>query len=154
VVGGVTGLLVGRIIARRDVRIPIVLGGVVGGLALALLGQVTERWQLYVVYAVFALGFSGSGLIPVTTVVARWHRVKRAVALSVASTGLSVGGIVLTPLAKWLIDDRGLAAATPVLGVVWIVIIVPFALLLVRPDPERLGWLPDGEAASPTAEPV
>ena len=117
VVGGVTGLFVARLIARRDVRIPIVAGAILGGVSLALLGQVEERWQLYVVYAVFALGFSGAGLIPVTTVVTRWYHVRRSVALSVASTGLSAGGIVLTPAAKWLIDDRGLAAATPILGV-------------------------------------
>ena len=86
-------------------------------------------------YAVFALGFSGAGLIPVTTVVTRWYHARRSVALSVASTGLSAGGIVLTPAAKWLIDDRGLAAATPILGVVWLVGILPFALWLVRPDP-------------------
>ncbi len=52
-----------------------------------LLGQVEERWQLYAVYAVFALGFAGAGLIPVTTVVTRWYHVRRSVALSVASTG-------------------------------------------------------------------
>src|SRR5829696_2783214 len=154
VVAGVTGLYVGRMIARRDVRIPIVIGGIVGGVALALLGQVEERWQLYIVYAVFAVGFAGAGLIPVTTVVARWYHIKRSVAISVASTGLSVGGIVLTPLAKWLIDERGLSVATPILGTVWVLVIVPFALLLVRPDPERLGWLPDGEATSATTRPV
>ena len=76
-----------------------------------MLGHVEERWQLYLVYAVFALGFAGAGLIPVTTVVTRWYHVRRSVALSVASTGLSAGGIVLTPLAKWLIDDRGLAVS-------------------------------------------
>ncbi len=145
VVGGITGLFVARLIARRDVRIPIVGGAIAGAVSLALLGQVEERWQLYVVYGVFALGFSGAGLIPVTTVVTRWYHVKRSVALSVASTGLSAGGIVLTPAAKWLIDDRGLSAGTPILGAVWLVGILPFALWLVRPDPVRLGWRPDGE---------
>ncbi len=145
VVGGVTGLYVGRIIARRDVRLPIVGGAIAGSVSLALLGQVNERWQLYLVYAVFALGFSGAGLIPVTTVVARWYHTKRSVALAVASTGLSAGGILLTPLAKWLIDDRGLADATPILAVIWLFGIAPFALWLVRPDPEHLGWRPDGE---------
>ena len=145
IVGGVSGLLVARVIARRDVRIPIVAGGILGGVSLAVLGQVQERWQLYLVYAVFALGFSGAGLIPVTTVVARWYHVGRSVKLSVASTGLSAGGIVLTPAAKWLIDDRGLAAATPILGVVWVIGIVPIALWFIRPDPAALGWLPDGE---------
>ena len=145
IVGGVTGLYVARLIARRDVRIPIVGGAIVGGVSLALLGQVTERWQLYAVYAVFALGFAGAGLIPVTTVITRWYHTRRSVALSVASTGLSAGGILLTPGAKWLIDDRGLAASTPILGGVWLVGILPFALWLIRPDPAALGWHPDGE---------
>jgi MFS family permease len=145
VVGGVSGLFVARLIARRDVRIPIVGGAIAGAASLAMLGQVEERWQLYLVYGIFALGFSGAGLIPVTTVVTRWYHVKRSVALSVASTGLSAGGIVLTPAAKWLIDDRGLSAATPILGVVWLVGILPFGLWLVRPDPVALGWRPDGE---------
>ena len=145
VVGGIVGLWIARIIAKRDVRVVLVLGGVLGGLALAVLGQVQERWQLYAVYAVFAVGFSAAGLIPVTTVVTRWYHLRRSVALSVASTGLSVGGILLTPLAKWLIDSNGLAASTPILAVIWVAGIVPFALWLVRPDPESLGWRPDGE---------
>ena len=144
VVGGIVGLWIARIIAKRDVRVVLVLGGVLGGLALAVLGQVQERWQLYAVYAVFAVGFSAAGLIPVTTVVTRWYHVRRSVALSVASTGLSVGGIVLTPVAKWLIDNNGLEASTPILAVIWVAGIVPFALWLVRPDPESLGWRPDG----------
>jgi MFS family permease len=154
VVGGLTGLAVARMIARRDVRIPIVAGGILGGASLALLGQVQERWQLYAVYAVFAFGFAGAGLIPVTTVVTRWYHVRRSVALSVASTGLSAGGILLTPAAKWLIDERGLEAATPVLGVVWVIGIVPIAVWFVRPDPAALGWLPDGGRVRVDAVPV
>ena len=160
IIGGVVGLWIARVIARRDVRAVLVFGGVLGALALAVLGQVQERWQLYAVYAVFAVGFSAAGLIPVTTVVTRWYHLRRSVALSVASTGLSVGGIVLTPVAKWLIDRNGLEATTPVLGVIWVVGIVPFALWLVRPSPEALGWRPDGvrvradvAAVAPTGTP-
>ena len=144
IVSGLTGLWVARIIARRDVRIVIVAGGIVGGLALAVLGRVEARWQLYVVYAFFAAGFSAAGLVPVTTIITRWYHIRRSVALSVASTGLSVGGIVFTPFAKWLIDDRGLESATPILGAIWLVGVIPFALWLVRPDPTVLGWQPDG----------
>jgi MFS family permease len=154
VVGGVTGLFVARLIARYDVRVPIVGGAIAGGASLAVLGRVEQRWQLYVVYIVFALGFSGAGLIPVTTVVTRWYHARRSVALSIASTGLSAGGIVLTPFAKWLIDRHGLASATPILGLIWVVGILPFALWLVRPDPARLGWRPDGERVTRHSEVV
>jgi MFS family permease len=149
IVGGVVGVAVARIIARRDVRIVMVAGGVLGGASLFVLGRVDEKWQLYVVYSVLAAGFASAGLVPATTVVTRWYHRRRSVALSVASTGLSVGGIVITPVAKWLIDREGLESATPVLAAVWVVGIVPLALWLVRPDPARLGWLPDGDRVRP-----
>ena len=107
IVGGFVGLVIARFIARYDVRYALVGGGVLGGAALAVLGQVTEQWQLFAVYALFAVGFASAGLVPATTVVTRWFHRRRSVALSVASTGLSVGGIVLTPVAKALLDDRG-----------------------------------------------
>ena len=144
VVGGVFGVWVARWIARYDVRLVIVGGGLVGGFALGVLGQVEQQWQLFVVYAVFAAGWSAAGLIPATTVVTRWFHLKRSVALSVASTGLSVGGIVITPFAKQLLDSRGLAAGTPWLGALFVVGIVPVAWFLVRADPEAEGWAPDG----------
>jgi MFS family permease len=144
VVGGVVGVWVARWIARFDVRLVIVGGGLVGGAALALLGQVEQQWQLFVVYAVFAAGWAAAGLVPATTVVTRWFHTKRSIALSVASTGLSVGGIVITPFAKQLLDSQGLAAGTPWLGALFVVGIVPVGWFVVRADPEAEGWAPDG----------
>lgn len=144
IVGGIVGVWVARWIARFDVRLVIVGGGVVGGLALGVLGQVEQQWQLFVVYAVFAAGWSAAGLVPTTTVVTRWFHAKRSVALSVASTGLSVGGIVITPFAKQVLDSQGLAAGTPWLGALFVVGIVPVGWFLVRADPEAEGWAPDG----------
>ncbi len=144
IVGGALGVWVGSLIARIDVRWVIITGGLVGGGALALLGQVDQEWELFAVYALFAVGFAAAGLVPVTTVVTRWFHTRRSVALSIASTGLSVGGIVLTPIAKGLLDSRGLSAGTPWLGALYVIGVVPVTLLLVRPDPEAIGWAPDG----------
>lgn len=144
-VSGAVGVWVARLIARTDVRYAIVGGGVVGALALAVLGQVQQKWQLYLVYCVFALGSAAAGLVPVTTVVTRWFHARRSVALSIASTGLSAGGMIVTPAAKWLIDRQGLEAGTPWLAAVWFIGVVPAALWLIIPDPASRGWLPDGE---------
>ena len=144
IVGGFVGLGIARVMARRDVRHIVVFGGVLGGVALAALGRVTEPWQLYALYGFFALGWACAGLVPATTVVTRWFHARRAVALSVASTGLSVGGIVITPFAKWLLDSQGLRAGTPWLGVIWVVGIIPITLWLLHPDPAAQGWEPDG----------
>lgn len=144
-VSGLSGLGVARMLQRHDARAVVSAGGVAGAVALALLGQVEQRWQLYLVYSLFALGFSAAGLIPMTTVVTRWYHRKRSIALAVASTGLSVGGIVVTPGTKAFLDRVSLSSATPVLAVLWLVGTVPFALLLIKPEPARYGWMPDGE---------
>lgn len=156
VVGGVVGLWIARLIARFDVRAVIVGGALLGGVSLGALGRVEEQWQLFVGYGIFAVGWSAAGLIPATTVVTRWFHVRRSVALAVASTGLSVGGIVITPFAKRLLDEQGLAAGTPWLGLAFVVGILPAALFLVRPDPQADGWEPDGQrivVGRPTAPP-
>ena len=144
IVGGAAGMWAAKLIARYDVRYVLVGGAVIAGGSLALLGQVQTQWQMFLVYAVFALGYAGAGLVPATTVVTRWFHAKRAVALSVASTGLSVGGIVITPFAKRFIDEYGRAATTPWLGLFLVVTVVPVSWFLVRPDPEAEGWAPDG----------
>jgi MFS family permease len=153
VVGGLFGLFAARLIVRFDVRSVIIAGAFIGGASLAAVGQVTAQWQLYIAYAFFAVGYALCGLVPMTTVVTRWFHQKRSVALSVASTGLSVGGIVITPFAKQLIDDNQLAASTPWLGLAFVVIIVPVTLLLVRPDPVADGFAPDGERLAKGATP-
>lgn len=144
-VGGVTGVWTARLIARHDVRHVVAIGAIVAGIALGLLGYVDRQWQLFVVYGVFAVGWTLGGLVPMTTVVTRWFHVRRGVALSVASTGLSAGGILITPAAKWLLDRQGLQAGTPWLGLVYVAGTVPFTYWLIRPDPAKLGWMPDGE---------
>lgn len=143
-VGGVTGLGVAKMTARYDVRIIIVSGAVLSATCVLLLGQVTQRWQLYVVYALYAVGWVAVGQGPATTVVTRWFHAKRTAALAVASTGMSVGGIVVTPVVKSLVDGRGISGATPWLALLWLVSVVPVTLLLVRPYPQPYGWMPDG----------
>lgn len=94
-------------------------------------------WQLYVLYAVFALGFASAGLVPGTTVVTRWFAERRSVALSVASTGLSVGRILVTPLSARLIGRHGLGDVSPWLGLAFaagILAVMPW----VRPWPRTL----------------
>ena len=148
-VSGLAGVFVARVIDRVDARIVVCVGAVIGAISLALFGQVQSKWQLFVVYAVFAVGWSAAGLVTASTIVTRWFQTRRAVALSIASTGLSVGGIVITPVAKWLLDNRGLTGAAPWLAVIWIIGVVPVTLLWLKPDPHTAGWHPDGIRFSP-----
>ena len=153
-VGGISGLSIAKFIAKRDVRIMIIAGAIVGSGSLYCMRFVDQRWQLFVVYATYALGWSASGVGPVTTVVTRWFHTRRASAIAIASTGLSVGGIVVTPLIKWILDEQGIRNGSPWLAFIWFVGTVPVTLLFLRPSPHAYGWMPDGERVAPGEQPV
>jgi len=81
-VGGVSGIPIAKFIAKHDVRIMIVGGALLASGALLSMRLVTQRWQLFVVYSFYALGWAASGMGPVTTVVTRWFHARRASALA------------------------------------------------------------------------
>lgn len=141
---GIAGVLVGRVIDRVDARYIIVASAIVTAIALSAITLIITTWQLYVFYIVLGFCYGGCGLVTASTIVARWFETKRPQALSVASTGLSLGGIIITPFSAYLIKEMGLAAAGPWLGIAFALGVVPITLLIVRAHPRDLGLLPDG----------
>ena len=138
VVSGVSGMGVARLMERVDVRWVMVAGAAIAGASLAAVGAAQEIWHVWLLYALFGIGNSGISLIPGTTLVTRWFPgANRSVALSVASTGLSTGGIVLTPACAGVIHHLGIGAAMPWFGAVQFLVIVPIALWLVRSWPDE-----------------
>ncbi len=144
-IGGLTGFALARRMEIIDLRWFFLGGGIVGATALYGLRWVDSVPALYLFFALFGIGFGSAGLVPATTLVTRWFDRRRPIAISIASTGLSVGGIVLTPIVAWLINRDGLANAGTWLAVMWLVGIVPIAVLLVRPFPSSMGLRADGE---------
>ena len=118
-----------------------------GGIGLILIGHISEIWHIYVVFAIFGIGFSFSSLVPCTTLVARWFDKKRAIALAITSTGLSFGGMTLTPFAAKMIHVLGLQEATMWFGIIYFIGILPLSMLLIRSDPAVLGLKMDGGIA-------
>jgi MFS family permease len=144
IAGGIGGVISGRLVDRIDARIVIVGGALLGALALSTVGMLREVWQLYLFHIVFGFSHGASGLVPVTTVIARWFSVRRSLAFSIGSTGLSFGGIVVAPFVALAIERYGLAGAAPWMGIAIVLGIVPITLLVLRPRPEAMGLAPDG----------
>ena len=142
--GGVVGLFVAKWVQDYDPRICISAGAIISFLSLTALAHVSAVWQLFIVYGFFGAGFSASSLIPATTLVTRWFRRKRAMALSVASTGLSLGGVVLTPLSILMVESLGFETAAPWIGSMFLVGVIPVAWIYLRESPESMGLHIDG----------
>ncbi|GAB5502546.1 MFS transporter [Pyruvatibacter sp.] len=142
---GFAGMAVGRLIEIYDARYVVAISGALGALVFAFVGSITEVWQLYFFYALFGVLYAGCALVPATTLVARWFARRRAVALSMASTGLSVGGIVFAPVSAWIIQTQGLEIAGHWLAIMFFVGVVPAALFVMRPSPQSMGLRIDGD---------
>jgi cyanate permease len=65
-------------------------------------------------------------------VIARWFEARRPLALSIAATGLSLGGVLITPLAAKLLASEGLGRSGIVFGVAFFVGIVPVVAAALR----------------------
>jgi sugar phosphate permease len=141
---GLSGLLVAYLLERIDPRWTILGGLSLSVTALVLIGRVDSLGQLYAVFALFGCGFSGASLVPGTTLITRWFVTKRSLALAIMTTGLSVGGIALTPLAARILETRGLREGTPWIAALMALCVAPLTLALVRRSPAVLGLLPDG----------
>jgi MFS family permease len=141
---GIAGLIIGSLLERYDVRFIIAFGSLLASVSLGGMGYVTEIWQLYLLYFFFGIGFSASGFLPATTLIARWFDKSRARALSVASTGLSVGGVILTPISASLVANEGIAGASPWLGFLYFAGVFPVCIFVLRSTPSDIGLQADG----------
>jgi len=140
---GVMGLIIGRQIDRYGPKWLLIIGSLTIGSGFVLLVHIKTVWQLYAVYFIMALGFSCTSLVPINTVITNWFIRKRGFAMSLTNTGLSAGGIVLVPMASYLISRWGLATALPVLGATYGVVVM-ISTFFIKQRPSDVNQFPDG----------
>ena len=148
VISGVVTALVGPYVDRRGPIPFLVAGLILTALATALVGLVDTLWQLYLVYTLLALGFGLAGGVSMNAIMTRWFVRRRAQAMSISSTGISVAGVVLPPLGAVLIAAGGLELTAPIFGLV-IALSVPIVVLVMVWDPSQMGLRPDGREPPP-----
>ena len=141
---GVASFLAGPIIDRRGPRRFMITGIVLTAIGAALVGSVEAIWQLYLVYVLMAVAFGMGASVSVSSMLAKWFVEQRAKAISISSTGVSLGGATLVPLGSALVDRGGLELAAPVLGALVVIIALPTLLLVVSTEPGAMGLHPDG----------
>ncbi|MBA7612249.1 L-lactate transporter [subsurface metagenome] len=141
---GVLGIGVGRLTDRYGPRFLATSNGILAGLGLLLMWQANSVWQIYLFYGVIiAIGFA-CFQIPIYSTIPRWFTKKRGTALGITQAGFGLGGMILTPLAQWLISSCGWRQSYLILGLSTLVIATPFAQFM-KHSPQRMGLKPYGE---------
>lgn len=141
---GLLGVAIGRFTDRFGPRWIIIVGAAISGSSFVMLAGVNSLLFFYVAFIVGALGRCGTSQVPVTAAVARWFVTRRSLAMGLASTGISLAGVILVPLTTWLVIAYGWRTTVIFLGVsIWL-LVIPVVWLTMSGTPADRGLEPYG----------
>jgi MFS family permease len=146
VLGAVLILPLARAFERYGPR-PVVLVGM-AAMAAGTIGvaYVDTPWQLYLAFALRAVGWACMSGAALNLLVAPWFERKRGMALSQAFNGASCGGVVIAPLLLFLIAALGFRGGVLATVLIMVATLGPLAAAWLYRGPEALGLRPDGDA--------
>ena len=116
--------------------------------SMAMLASATTVWQLYAAFILMSVGWIGMGTVVIATVVSLWFVRRRGLAISLAYTGASFGGVVATPLLVLLVERSGFTAAMLIAAAITVAVLVPVALAWIGP-PSQMWAGETGEPSQP-----
>ena len=154
-VNGSSQVLMGWLIDRIGGRIVITVAALLLGASVLLMAAANSVFHLIVIYGV-VMSLAAAGLAggPPGAVVVRWFRRKRGAAMSLLTSGGSIGGLVLVPFITYLFLWTNWRSAWLIAGGIVLVLGVPLLYLVLRDDPADLGLQPDGESTFSGGAPV
>ncbi|MGZ6792562.1 MAG: MFS transporter, partial [Mycobacteriales bacterium] len=134
---GLGGTVVGALLDRLDVRAVLAGGAACMAGGLLLLGSASGPLALYAAYLLLGLGQAGAGVVPGLSLITRWYDVqRRKLAMTLASTGLSVGGIAVAPLVARGLRHHPLGEVTTAAALVLLALCLS-AAAAVTPSPTQ-----------------
>ena len=133
-------VVVGGFIDRHGPRGVLTYGVLTMAAAVALLGLITAPWQLFAVYVVMATAWSCLGSTGLSSTLLPWFGRRQGLALTLALTGASVGGMVLVPILVALVQRHSFRFATTAVSVALLAIGLPLVWLVIggRPTPAQV----------------
>ncbi|MEM1200449.1 MAG: MFS transporter, partial [Pseudomonadota bacterium] len=138
---GILAFFAGGLNDRYGPRVVLSVAGTLCGVGYALLSQVTEPWQLFVLFGMFiGVGMATHDVVTLSTI-ARWFHQRRGIMTGVVKVGTAVGQITVPPVAAYLIVLFGWRPALIILGLTAVVMLLIAASLLRSPP------APEGAAA-------
>lgn len=141
---------------RASIRGLICTGATCAGLGFMLISITTAFWQIVVIYGLLIMaGVLLAGPLAAQTLAAKWFGKNRGLAIGLSTTGTSIGGVLMAPLVTLLYQQYGWREAHLMLGMGFIVVIVPLVWLTVRNQPEDKNIEPEAELdLADGAEPI
>ena len=143
---GLYSPLMGYILDRFSIRKVLTVGAVIYGLGLTLLSVVQSFYQFLFIYgALVSLGMVIFGNLSTSKLISNWFRDKIGAALGYAAIGLSFSGVIIPPIAVFLISNFTWRGAYLIFGIFVLVVCSYCAYKFIIDKPEDVNQHPDGK---------
>ena len=130
---GVLAMVGGRLSDRFGPRLVLAVSGILYGVGYALISQVNEPWQLFLIFGtLIGIGLSTHDVVTLSTI-GRWFERRRGVMTGVIKVGTAMGQVAAPPVAAVLILSFGWRNALIVLGLSAIVLLLVAAVAMKNP---------------------
>ena len=133
---GLGGMLMGHFADRLPVRWVALCGALVPGIAFVLLSRMQSMAELYAYHALLGIAGIGAILAPLNSLASQWLVKRPGLAIGLLSAGGAAGQGLIPYFARHLVVTEGWRPAYLTLGLLYVGVMVPLALLL-RNAPRR-----------------
>jgi MFS family permease len=143
--GAIEAPIIGYLVDRLGPRPLMVAAAVLAGIGYISLSWVNGYWGFLAVYlGLISLAYS-AGFIQTPMVVANnWFIRRRARAMTVVGSAVTIGGTLITPLLAAVVTGWGWRWGAFWVGCTFLFVCVPLSLIVKR-SPESIGLRPDGD---------
>ena len=137
---------VSEFLRRLGPRRLMLAGTIALAISTAGIGLVSTPWHLALAYLVMSFAWAMMSIAAITSMLGLWFRARLGLAISLALTGASFGGILVVPALIFLTDAFGFRYAMIATAAFMLIVLVPAILALIGPPPQV-------ETATPGSQP-
>lgn len=121
-----------------------IISFIIYALAYIGFGFATNIYVFYILSLFVGYGFLSTTILPVSILISNWFISKRGLALSLAFTGLGIGGVIFSQLVTFLINSFGWSTTYKIYGLLMLIVILPVVLFIIKVKPQEMGLKPYG----------
>lgn len=132
----------GRLLERYSSRWLFAANAAAMGLIYVSMGLYDSVWEFYIAGGLLGITLAFLLYLSFPTLVNRWFRSRIGFMIGICSAASGIGGMLLNPLAGWMITEWGWRWAYATFGGLILLIIVPLLALLLRDYPSYIGLEP------------